>query len=95
MRIILLTPYYFPYNNPRAHRWTEIAREWAKRGWEVHVVCSRNREGSAYGAHPEGVWVHPVGFNSLKELVYHWFPGMRKKGRSPGGASKRQQGQVP
>ncbi|MBK6901348.1 MAG: hypothetical protein IPH04_00655 [Saprospirales bacterium] len=92
MRIILLTPYYFPYNNPRAHRWTEIAREWARQGWEVHVVCGRNPEGQSYGTQLERVWVHPAGFNSLKELFHHWFPGIQRRVAPRGGLPKGSKG---
>lgn len=79
MRLLLLTPHFFPYQNPRAHRWTTIARIWAAQGWEVHAVCSK---------HPElrgetswnGIFLHPSGFNSAKEAVYNFLPAVPRRG---------------
>lgn len=79
MRILLLAPYFFPYTNPRAHRWTAIAREWAQRGWEVHVVCSRDRNWPVE-TEWEGIHIHRTGFNSAKELAYNFFPKMPRRG---------------
>ncbi|RMG81634.1 MAG: hypothetical protein D6714_12655 [Bacteroidetes bacterium] len=81
MRILLITPYYFPYINPRAHRWTAIAEQWAKSGHEVHVLCSR-RSGFLPDADLNGVQVHRAGFNSLKEVFYHWFKPRKRRGEA-------------
>ena len=82
MRIILLTPYLFPHSNPRAHRWTAIAREWSRQGWEVHVVCSKY-PGPVSGAGLDGLRVYRAGFNSAKEFVYRHFPAIPRRG-APG-----------
>lgn len=79
MRILLLTPYFFPYQNPRAYRWTAIARQWAEWGWEVHAVCSKHPSG--YGEEKwEGVFLHHAGFNSAKEAIYRSFPSVPRRG---------------
>ena len=83
MRLLLLSPYFFPYRNPRAHRWTAIAQAWAQQGWEVHVVCSRSRDWPRDGVW-EGIHIHRTGFNSVKELVYYFFRKMPQRGESPG-----------
>ncbi|MBK8490021.1 MAG: glycosyltransferase [Saprospirales bacterium] len=81
MRILLLSPYFFPYLNPRAHRWTAIAKEWAQQGWEVHVVCSLHRDWPAEGDW-EGIQVHRTGFNSVKEWVYFHFQKVPQRGEA-------------
>ncbi|MCB0704384.1 MAG: hypothetical protein KDC34_03705 [Saprospiraceae bacterium] len=42
MRILLIAPYYPPYNNPRAARWGMIVQEWMKRGWEIDVITGKH-----------------------------------------------------
>jgi hypothetical protein len=88
LRLLLLTPHFFPYQNPRAHRWTAIARVWAAQGWEVHAVCSHHPGLRSSSSH-DGVFLHPAGFNSVKEFVYHRFPSVPKRGEKekPGGLS--------
>jgi hypothetical protein len=80
MRLLLLAPHFHPYQNPRAHRWSAIAREWAAMGWEVHVVCSR------YPSHPReetwhGVSLHRTGFNSVREWIYSMRGNMPRRGQ--------------
>lgn len=71
MKILILSPYYFPYINPRAHRWTSIAEHWAMQGHEVHVICSKNKNyPSQY--QQNGVHICRKGFNSLKEVLYYY-----------------------
>lgn len=79
MRLLLLTPYFFPYQNPRAHRWTAIARKWAAQGWEVHAVCSHHPDLHG-GTSQDGIFLHPAGFNSVKEAVYNRFPAVPRRG---------------
>ncbi|MCB9282507.1 MAG: hypothetical protein H6563_00415 [Lewinellaceae bacterium] len=81
MRILLLTPYFFPYRNPRAYRWTAIARAWVQLGWEVHVVCSRSPDWPKEGVW-EGIHLHRTGFNSVKELAYYFFRKMPQRGET-------------
>ena len=82
MRVLILAPYYFPYTNPRAYRWTQIAEHWARSGWEVHVLCSRNPDWP--DEHDlNGVRVHRVGFNSAKELLLRGKLSARQEGPLP------------
>lgn len=39
MRVLVVGYEYEPRSNPRARRWSAIARHWAERGHEVDVVC--------------------------------------------------------
>jgi len=87
MRILLLTPYFIPHNNPRARRWAAIAREWARQGWEVHAVCPKY-PGKAPTGIVDGVHVHRTGYNSVKELAYHLFPKLPRRGMPKEGLSK-------
>ncbi len=87
MRIIILSPYYFPYINPRAHRWTSIAEYWAIEGHEVHVVCSKNKN-LPQTQLLNKVHIHRTGFNSLKEVLYHFSNGQNKRGE----ANQKKQG---
>lgn len=81
VRILLITPYYFPYINPRAHRWTSIAEDWAKQGHEVHVICSK-RDGLKPETNLNKVHVHRTGYNSLKELFYNLFKSTNRRGEA-------------
>lgn len=89
MRLLILSPYYHPYINPRAFRWTAIAQHWAKQGVEVHVICSKRDGWEREGKH-EGVWLHRTGFNSLKEVFYFLSrPASRRGEASPMQATMR------
>ncbi|MEM1217272.1 MAG: glycosyltransferase [Bacteroidota bacterium] len=86
MRILILTPYYYPYINPRAFRWTQIAAQWVQEGHEVHVLCSRHSDWPSQHQH-EGVVVHRVGYNSLKEVLYNTLRTQHRRGESSSGKS--------
>ncbi len=81
MRILLITPYYFPYINPRAHRWTSIAEEWAKQGHEVHVICSKRNKLPIHSI-ANKVHIHRTGYNSLKEVFYNFFKSKKRRGEA-------------
>ncbi len=84
MRILILTPYYYPYINPRAFRWTQVAKQWAEEGHEVHVLCSRHSEWPSQHAH-DGVFIYRVGYNSLKEVLYNTLRTRHRRGESSSG----------
>jgi glycosyltransferase involved in cell wall biosynthesis len=42
MRILLITPYFVPYNNPRALRWTQVANHWCQSGIQVDVITGKH-----------------------------------------------------
>lgn len=84
MRILIVSAWYHPFIHPRAHRWTAIAGHWAALGHEVHVLCGRLNGTQRY-LHLNGVHVHRVGFDSLKEVFYYFFPGKNALSRPGGG----------
>lgn len=79
MKLLILTAWYHPFIHPRAHRWTALAEHWAKEGHEVHVLTAR--VGDLRGTQLNGVQVHRVGFDSLKEWVYYLFGIKQGRGR--------------
>lgn len=81
MKILILSPHYFPNINPRAHRWTSIAEHWAEQGHEVHLICSKNKDFLAT-QELNKVYVHRTGFNSLKEILYHFSKNESKRGEA-------------
>ena len=82
MRLLIIAPYYYPYINPRAFRWTAIAEQWANQeGIEVHVVCSKRNEWPNYSMH-NGVHIHRVGYNSLKEVFYNFTQTRKRRGEA-------------
>ncbi len=80
LRILVLTPWYYPFVHPRAYRWTHVTAQWAACGHEVHVVCARQR-GFADGAQHRGVRIHRAGFDSLKEAFFYWSKAEGVRGR--------------
>lgn len=81
MRILIISPYYFPYINPRAARWTALAEFWAKQGLEVHIICSK-RAGYKKEEIQNGVAIHRTGYNSLKEVLYHLINTKKRRGEA-------------
>jgi hypothetical protein len=81
MKILIIAPYYHPYINPRAHRWTVIAEQWAATGHEVQVICSK-RGGLAATETRNGVAIYRTGYNSLKEVFYNWFGIKKRRGEA-------------
>ncbi len=80
MKILIVTAWYAPFIHPRAHRWTAVAEQWASEGHDVQVLTARLRE-CGQEAVLEGVKIHRVGFDSLKEWVYYWIGSRGARGR--------------
>lgn len=80
LKILIITAWYAPFIHPRAHRWSTLAEHWAAAGHEVQVVTARLR-GCPDEAVLQGVQVHRVGFDSLKEVAYYYFSSHRARGR--------------
>ena len=80
MRLLIVTAWYHPFIHPRAHRWTALAEQWAAEGHEIHVLCS-GRVGEPAEATLNGVHLHRVGFDSLKELAYRLTGDKNGRGR--------------
>ena len=66
MRILIITPYFHPFENPRAFRWTSIAKEWIRQSHEVDVLTSRASEISEL-KNIEGMNIIAVGRASVRE----------------------------
>ena len=71
MRILVIAPFYLPYNNPRAHRWGVITQAWAAAGHEVHVLTSVGSK-DAKNVQLPNIVIHRVGYNAPKEFVNRW-----------------------
>ena len=80
MKILIITAWYAPFIHPRAHRWTAVAEHWVGEGHEVHVLTARLREADK-NEFLQGVSVHRVGFDSLKEWVYFRLGSRGARGR--------------
>jgi glycosyltransferase involved in cell wall biosynthesis len=87
VRILFITPYYFPYIHPRAHRWTSIAEEWAKNGHDIHVICSQRNDLPKTSIHNK-VTIHRTGYNSFKEVFYNFFKTKKRRGEPQSSISK-------
>jgi hypothetical protein len=68
LKILLVAPYFKPYNNPRALRWSELVDQMLLKGHQVTVICS-NFSKEMNSVIPKGLTLLPVGFNSLQEYL--------------------------
>jgi glycosyltransferase involved in cell wall biosynthesis len=82
VKIIVVAPFFRPYENPRAHRWSNIVDVWRRNGHDVQVITSHG-----FGDIEPEPNVHRVGFNSLKEIFQSIFPGKINRGL-PNSSSK-------
>jgi len=81
LKVLIIAPYYHPYINPRAYRWTQIAEQWAQQGKEVYVLTSKHRDYEE--AHNMNkVCVHRVGYNSAKEWIFRFMPKRQQIGQA-------------
>ena len=67
MNILIICPYFHPYENPRSFRWTAIAKNWAEMGHRVSIVSAKWSK-SPIEIHPDCT-VFPVAYAS----VWHYF----------------------
>lgn len=81
MKILLLSPYYYPNLSPRAHRWTALAEHWTRQGHEVHVITAKNRSRISE-SELNGVHLHVIGFNSLKNVLDFYTNDNKKRGEA-------------
>jgi hypothetical protein len=68
-RFLVIAPHFYPYNNPRAMRWTAIVQAWAAMGHEVVVITSKGPAGKI--AELPDIQVVRTGFNTLREGMQH------------------------
>ncbi len=64
-RFLILAPYFFPYQNPRARRVLKLLEHLDKKGFKTDVVCSSRSLKPNYLS--DNIKIHPCGFNSIKE----------------------------
>ncbi len=65
MRILIISGWYKPLQNPRAHRWTAIAEHWAKEGHEIEVLTTK---ATVHDDDLNGIKIHRIGSASLSQL---------------------------
>lgn len=68
MRALLIAPYLFPHENPRAHRWTELGAALCERGWTIDVVTSVAPGHERQERH-RGMQLYRSGHHSLKSFL--------------------------
>ncbi len=83
MRILVIAPFFYPYNNPRAHRWSVIIKAWAAMGHQIHVLTSVGPNQPFQDKVHPNIHIHRAGYNAPKEAISHLF-GTRV---APSGAS--------
>lgn len=64
-RFLILAPYFFPYQNPRARRVLKLLEQLDKKGFKVDVVSSSRSLKPDYLS--DNIEIYPCGFNSVKE----------------------------
>lgn len=67
MKILLVNYYYAPMVSAHAYRWTQLSAYWAKKGHEVHVICS-SIDGSVCENIVDNVSVSRVGLIRAKKI---------------------------
>jgi hypothetical protein len=80
--ILIIAPYYFPYINPRAYRWTVIAEQLARQpDLKIHVLTSQRRKWDSYRQF-RNVHIFRTGFNSVKEWLQYWKNSSQRRGEA-------------
>jgi hypothetical protein len=72
MRILIIMPDYYPKQNPRVFRWQSLAEYWAKKGWDITVLCSLHSEHNS-STNVNGVQIERVGNASMMDAIYNFF----------------------
>lgn len=65
-KILVISHSYYPLNEARAYRWTEISGEWVRQGHEVDVVCGKTSDSKEL-EEVEGVTVYRA-YNPMAKL---------------------------
>lgn len=66
-RVLVISHEYLPIENPACFRWGSVAREWSKKGKEVHILCIK-RQHLARFEMDQGVYVHRIGGSVLERV---------------------------
>jgi hypothetical protein len=69
MRVLLLSPLYYPSQSPNIYRWDAIARHWIAQGHEVHWLCTR-LVGEPSAARRNGIFIYRTGHHTLLDWCY-------------------------
>lgn len=92
MRILLISPLYYPSQSPNVYRWDAIAKYWLSQGHEVHWLCSK-LSGEPDEAKINGIFIHRAGHNTLLDWWYN-VRGSKKGRRGVEGSGLPQNGVV-
>ncbi len=76
MKLLLLSPHFYPSNDPRSNRWSVLAAEWVRMGHEVRVLTAR------YGDSPvretwKGVLICRKAYKNVQDVFVR--PGQRER----------------
>lgn len=66
-KILVISYFYAPVDNPRSYRWTAITEYWGRQGHQVDVVCSWSPGQTRYET-VNGPHVHRVGIGFLDKM---------------------------
>ena len=66
--LLILAPYFFPYENPRSRRVLKVVETLDEAGFYIHIVCSKVAQKPPQLS--ERVSIYPVGFNAPKERFF-------------------------
>ena len=66
--LLILAPYFFPYENPRSRRVLKVVETLDEAGFFIHIVCSKVAQKPPQLS--ERVSIYPVGFNAPKERFF-------------------------
>lgn len=78
--LLILAPYFFPYENPRSRRVLKVVETLDEAGFYIHIVCSKVAQKPPQLS--ERVSIYPVGFNAPKERFFQPEPANNPQDRS-------------
>ncbi len=78
MKILLISPHFWPANDPRSNRWTALTQHWAEKGHELLVLTAK------YGGQPtnqyrKGVHICRKAYKKPEDFFFH--PKQRHQAR--------------
>ena len=87
-RILIISPGYFPKEQPRAFRWTALAEYWANAGHEVHVLCTKHYQWPE-DSKVNKVLVHRVGHGNLMDFFYEILGVKNRRDQAVSGSKQK------
>lgn len=84
MNILIVSPYFTPYENPRAYRWTQIAKYLNEHGHTVHVITANDHQ---LGSEFQEFYIHRIGHSTPDKIFLSdksaqrgaWIPDILKR----------------